>query len=92
MKVLHNKGEGMFYIEQDGEVVAELTYRLQGDGRLLADHTWVDESLEGQGIGKQLLDQAVAFAKEHKFKIVPLCPYVKHQFEKEPAKYADVAA
>ncbi len=85
-------GNGIFYMEKNGETVAEMTYRRQGTDRMIIDHTEVSDILKGTGAGMSLLDAAVTFAKENELKIVPLCPYVKHQFEKTPDKYADVAA
>ncbi len=92
MEVLHKESEGMFYIEQDGEVVAEMTYRRVGDDRMSIDHTWADERLQGTGAAKQLLESAVSYAREKGWKIIPLCPYVKHQFDKNPDLYKEVIA
>lgn len=94
MEVLHqqNEKDGLFYIEKDGEKIAELTYRNQGDDRMIMDHTEVDDQLKGTGAGLKLLDVAVAYAREKGLKMVPLCPYIKHQLEKAPEKYADVVA
>ena len=92
MEVLHKDGyKGSFYIEQNGALLAEMTYVHQGGDRLIMDHTEVADELQGQGTGMLLLDAAVAFARKNNLKMMPLCPYVKHQFEKDPAKYADVA-
>lgn len=94
MEVLHKEqhGEGIFYIEKDGETAGEMTYRRQGDNRVIIDHTEVSDSLKGSGAGILLLETAVAFARKNALKIVPACPYVKHQFEKAPQVYADIAA
>jgi predicted GNAT family acetyltransferase len=94
MEVLHKEEgtEGIFYMEKAGETVAEMTYIRKDEGRIYIDHTEVDDSLQGTGAAGQLLETAVAYAREHALKIVPLCPYVKHQFEKHPEKYEDVNA
>ena len=57
----------------------------------MADHTWVDNSLRGQGVARQLLDALVAFAREKQLKIVPTCSYVDVMFQRE-AEFADVVA
>ena len=49
----------------------------------------VSEDYRGQGIGRQLLDKVVEFAREKNLKIIPLCPYAKSVFDKEPS-IADV--
>ena len=55
----------------------------------IIDHTDVSEDYRGQGIGRQILDKVVAFALEKNLKIIPLCPYAKSVFDKDPS-IADV--
>jgi len=86
----HGK-KGAFFIEKDGEWVAEMTYIKSGEGEITIDHTEVDESIEGEGIGKDLVAEGVKFARENKLKIVATCPFVKAEIEKNP-DYADVLA
>jgi uncharacterized protein len=74
--------KGMFYIEQNGQIVAEMTYVWAGDSKIIIDHTEVDDSLGGKGIGKQLVEKAVVFAREKSIKIMPLCPFAKSVFDK----------
>nr|WP_228278982.1 MULTISPECIES: GNAT family N-acetyltransferase [unclassified Acinetobacter] len=71
--------------------IAEITYQYQDDHTILADHTWVDLTLRGQGVARQLLDILVAFAREKQLKIVPVCSYVETVFETD-TQYADVVA
>lgn len=54
-----------------------------GKDKFIIDHTEVDEAFEGNGYGKLLVMEAVAFAREKKVKIIPLCPYAKSVFERE---------
>ena len=87
-----NEHNGIFFIEQDqGLKVAEMTYRWQDDTHIVADHTWVDDSLRGQGVAHQLLDQLVAFAREKGIKIIPTCSYVVVMFQRKK-EFSDVAA
>lgn len=81
--------KGQFYIEQDGQQVAEMTYVWAGTDRIIIDHTGVDEVLKGKGAGKQLVAKAVDFARSKGIKIVPLCPFAKAVFDKIP-EYRDV--
>ena len=74
--------EGAFVIEEGGKRLAETTYRRDGD-TLVMPHTWVDDSLRGQGAAKQLVDAAVAYAREHHVTITPVCPFVKAAFAKD---------
>jgi len=41
--------KGLFFIEQNGEKVAEMTYVWAGKERIIIDHTQVDEKLKGKG-------------------------------------------
>ena len=72
----------MFYIQQNEQIVAEMTYVWAGEEKIIIDHTEVDESLSGKGIGKQLVEKAVVFAREKAIKIIPLCPFAKSVFDK----------
>lgn len=84
-----NGNKGSFYIEVAGEMLAEMTYVWAGNNKFIIDHTEVDPKLEGKGIGKQLVQKAVEFAREKKVKIMPLCPFAKRVFDKV-ADYQDV--
>lgn len=79
----------MFYIEQEGKTVAEMTYSWAGTDKIIIDHTEVDESLKGQGAGKELVGRTIQFAREKGLKIIPLCPFAKSVFNKTP-EYSDV--
>ncbi len=89
VKQKDNSKKGMFFIEQDGKAVAEMTYVWAGTGKIIINHTEVNEILKGQGAGKQMLSKAVEFAREKGLKIVPLCPFAKSVFDKTP-EYGDV--
>jgi predicted GNAT family acetyltransferase len=75
---------GMFYVGQDGAVLAELVYHIGPKGELVIDHTEVDDSLSGKGIGEQLVETAVEYARTHQMKIRVLCPFAKKIFSKRP--------
>ena len=81
--------KGSFYIELNGNKEAEMTYVWAGEARFIIDHTEVSEQLKGKNAGKQLLQQAVNFAREKNVKIMPLCPFAKAMFHKIP-EHADV--
>ena len=77
-----NQKKGAFFVEQDGERLAEMTYSWAGEDKFIIDHTDVSDTLRGQGIGRHLLDAAVNFAREKQVKIIPFCPYAKSVFDK----------
>ena len=63
-------------------LAGEMAYTWAGEGMFIIDHTDVSEDYRGQGIGRQLLDKVVEFAREKNLKIIPLCPYAKSIFDK----------
>ena len=42
------QGKGMFYVGQDGAILAEMVYTM-APNKMIIEHTEVDESLEGKG-------------------------------------------
>jgi len=77
--------KGAFFIELNGDIVAEMTYVWTGKTGIIIDHTNVDVKLKGQGAGKQLVIKAIEFARANGLKIMPLCPFAKSVFDKEKA-------
>ena len=91
MEISHKESEtkGSFYIEEDGNRVAEMTYSKAGQGRIIIDHTEVGDSLRGKGAGVQLVQAAVEHARKEGLKILPLCPFARSVFSKK-REFADV--
>ncbi len=81
--------KGAFYYEVDGERKAEMTYSNAGPDKIIIDHTEVNESLRGEGVGYKLVETAVNYARANKMKILPLCPFAAAVFRKRE-DYSDV--
>lgn len=85
-----NGSHGAFFVQRNGERLAEMTYSATPDGkRVIIDHTEVSQLLKGQGVGKKLVDAAVLWARAEQVKVLPLCPFAKSVFDKTP-EYRDV--
>ncbi len=82
-------GNGMFYIEKDGDIVAELTYKKMDNGVITLDHTETEPEMEGKGLASALVKHSVEFARKNDLKIDPLCAYAAKQFERHE-DYRDV--
>jgi predicted GNAT family acetyltransferase len=82
--------KGAFFIDENGEWVAELTY-VNDNGIMTIDHTEIDEKLRGEGIGEDLVKAAVEYARENGLKINPVCPYAKKVIDRTP-EFQDVLA
>ncbi|CAN5685934.1 GNAT family N-acetyltransferase [soil metagenome] len=82
-------GKGSFYIKDDGQKSALMTYKKSGENEITIDHTEVDEVMQSKGLGKQMVSAAVEYARENDIKIVPVCPFVKKIIDETP-EYQDV--
>lgn len=78
---------GRFEIEQDGHI-AFLEYNLAGKVLQLI-HTEVPNGLQGKGIGSELAQSALDWAREHGAKVDVLCEFVASYLKKHP-EYADL--
>ena len=74
---------------------AELTYATTGASagatRVIADHTYVPDSMRGQGIAAKLVDALIATARSDGWTILPRCSYVVSAFKRHP-EWNDVLA
>jgi hypothetical protein len=86
---LDEKGNGNFYISEDGQQIAEMVIGISGND-LTVYHTEVLKTAEGKGLGKKLLEEMVNYARKNKLKVIALCPYVFAQFRRHPEEYADI--
>ncbi len=77
-----NGSKGSFFIEENQERLATMTFSMAGDKLMIIDHTDVSDVLRGKGAGKQLVTEAVTYARNHQLKILPLCPFAKSVFDK----------
>lgn len=91
MKIHHreDKGEGMFYIEMDGEEVGWMTYAREDEDHVTIEHTVVKDVLKGKGAGKQLMTEAVSWARANGQRVSATCSFALGLFEKV-AEYQDV--
>ncbi len=52
MEFIH-EGKAFRHYNAAGEMDAEITYASKGEGVIEANHTFVDSSIRGQGVGRQ---------------------------------------
>lgn len=83
IKQSDNTKHGTFEIFDADVKAGEMAYTWAGDSMLIIDPTDVEDQFRGQGIGRQLLDALVAFAREREIKVIPLCPFFKSVFDKD---------
>ena len=87
------QGQNMYYIGIDeNNTRAKMTFVPTGEDKIIVDHTSVGDEFRGQGVGDQLLDKVIDYARENQVQVIPLCPFVKARMAKFPEKYGDVLA
>lgn len=85
------EGKGMFYIEKDDDIIAELTYTINDNNVMTLDHTETEPEYSGEGLASTLVKHSVEYAREKDLKIDPLCEYAAKQFERHE-EYREVQA
>lgn len=74
---------GMFYVEDEEDIAAEMIYNSTSKNQMIIEHTEVDASLRGQNVGIELVHAGVEYARHHGMKIIPLCPFAKKVLDKK---------
>lgn len=78
-------------IDENETMLAEVTFPAEEGNVVNIDHTFVDESLRGQGVAGKLLAQLAQELEETGRKARPTCSYAVSWFEKHPER-ADLLA
>ncbi len=86
MNIQHRQTESngeFFLLDQNGDKVAELTYFFVDEQTINANHTYVSETLRGQGVADQLYRELVNFVRDKKLKLIPTCSYIVKKWQRE---------
>ena len=72
------KGKNILYIGADADSVsAKITFVNRGEDKIMIKHTFVSEPFRGQGLGLQLVNEVVEYARQENKKIIPKCPFAR---------------
>lgn len=82
VKQSNDEKHGSFEAFIDGNHAGLMTYTWAGDERFIIDHTEVEETYNGKGVGKEMVLAAVDFARKEGKKVIALCPFAKATFQK----------
>ena len=82
MEFQHER-ERIFALDEQGKLVAEVTFPIS-EGAADIDHTFVDQSLRGQGVAGQLLDAAVRQIRMEGLRAKATCSYAAKWFKEHP--------
>ncbi len=83
-QITSGDSKGSFLATDNDDKAGEMFYTWAGDDRIIIDHTEVEQNFRGQGVGHKLLLATVEFARNKGINIIPLCPFAKSVFDKEP--------
>ena len=72
-----------------GDELVGIVEYLPLDGKIIASHTEVLESFEGQGVGSRLVAAMLEQLRDEGRLVQPLCPYVTAYLRRHP-EWADV--
>jgi predicted GNAT family acetyltransferase len=75
---------GTFYVQGEQGRLAELHYRRSSPQTIVIEHTEVSDALRGHGVGRLLVEAAVAWARRTGAQFLPECSYAKAVFERYP--------
>ena len=87
---MFKQGDDRLYLGDPQRPDAEIIFEEIREGVLSVDHTYVSESLRGQGIAGRLLDAVVGLARSEGKKLSATCSYARQKLETDE-KYADIA-
>lgn len=72
----------IYSLDENKKVIAEITFEEIEKGIFNINHTFVDESLRGQGIASKLVEMAVEEIQKRNGKVQATCMYAKKWLEK----------
>jgi predicted GNAT family acetyltransferase len=76
----------IYRADENGNIIAEVTFPNTEDGAVNINHTFVDPSLRGQGVASQLIEAAYDAIKRDGKKARATCPYAVKWFDEHPEK------
>lgn len=75
-EVKHNEGKHRFETSKNGHI-ALVEYQMLDRGLMNIYHTEVPEPMEGCGAGAALMKEALAYAREKHYRVLPTCSFAR---------------
>ena len=79
-----------FVLRLDGQRRGYLEYSRPDVGIMHIEYVEVTPELRGSGLGRQLVQKAVEFARESNLRVVPICPYARAVIQRDPSMSAQL--
>lgn len=76
-QAIHHPMENRFTVVLEDGHEAYVTYSQNGDV-LKLEHSEVPEALRGKGYGSVMMTAVLHAIEQEGFKVIPVCPYIKH--------------
>ncbi|WP_246240676.1 GNAT family N-acetyltransferase [Anaerocolumna sedimenticola] len=86
---MKHESNRIYLNDENGNMIAEVTFPAISENAVNIDHTYVDDSLRGQGIAGKLMEEVVKQLKEENKKANLTCSYAVKWFEKN-IQYRDL--
>jgi uncharacterized protein len=88
VRVVDNPDRARFEAYVGDELAGFVTYRLR-PGRIVFNHTEVDDAFEGHGVGSRLAREVLDEARARGLAVNPVCPFIRAYIDHH-AEYADL--
>ena len=88
--VLHEPEGHRFVVRELGHE-AYLSYYELPNRTLDLAHMFTPNEVRGRGIATAVIRHALEYAREHGYRVVPACPFVRTYIDRHP-RYADLVA
>lgn len=79
-----NETNRIYSLDSTGKLLAEVTFPNIDDHTVDINHTFVDDSLRGQGVANKLMELVVDQLRAQKKRAVLTCSYAVRWFDKHP--------
>jgi predicted GNAT family acetyltransferase len=75
------EADKIYLKDNNDHMIAVVTFPRLTDGVVNIDHTYVDDTLRGQGIAGKLMEEAVSYFRENNLKSKLTCSYAVKWFD-----------
>ena len=89
ISVVKNYELNRFEIYSDGELAGFADFKIENQV-ISYTHTEIDPRFGGQGLGSQLIKEALDEALEQNLEVAPYCSFVSAYIKKNSEKYLDL--
>ena len=89
ISILKNDELNRFEIYSDGELAGFADFKIENQ-MISYTHTEIDPRFGGQGLGSQLIKEALDEALEQNLEVAPYCSFVSAYIKKNSEKYLDL--